>query len=157
MATKIKRSIYIGLGGTGMLSILHTKKLFVDTYGEVPPMIGFLGIDTDRNQYTKVLESTTGELVMLSKQECLPIHVKDATPYYMAQRDRFSWIPSENISALSSMMLGAGQVRTNGRFAYTINYTEVKNKITNLINLITKASISQNPNYEGSGAKPCVS
>ena len=47
MATKIKRCLYVGLGGTGMNALLHTKKMFVETYGEVPPMIGFLGIDTD--------------------------------------------------------------------------------------------------------------
>ena len=43
MATKIKRCLYVGLGGTGMNALLHTKKMFIDTYGEVPPMIGFLG------------------------------------------------------------------------------------------------------------------
>ena len=42
MATKIKRCLYVGLGGTGMNSLLYTKKSFIDTYGEVPPMIGFL-------------------------------------------------------------------------------------------------------------------
>ena len=47
MAIKIKRCLYVGLGGTGMNALLHTKKMFVETYGEVPPMIGFLGIDTD--------------------------------------------------------------------------------------------------------------
>jgi len=47
MATKIRRSLFIGLGGTGMNALLHTKKMYYDTYGEVPPMIGFLGLDTD--------------------------------------------------------------------------------------------------------------
>lgn len=53
MATKIKRCLYIGLGGTGMKSLLHTKKMFIETYGEVPPMIGFLGIDTDGGEYKR--------------------------------------------------------------------------------------------------------
>ena len=51
MPTKVKRCLYIGLGGTGMKSILYTKKMFIDTYGEVPPMIGFIGIDTDDGEY----------------------------------------------------------------------------------------------------------
>ena len=46
--TKIRRSFFIGLGGTGMRTILYLKKLFIETYGEVPGMIGFLGIDTDK-------------------------------------------------------------------------------------------------------------
>ena len=41
------RTLYIGLGGAGARSILYTKKCFVDAYGEVPPMVGFLAIDTD--------------------------------------------------------------------------------------------------------------
>ena len=53
MATKIKRCLYVGLGGTGMNALLHTKKMFVETYGAVPPMIGFLGIDTDGGVYKK--------------------------------------------------------------------------------------------------------
>ena len=62
MPTKVKRCLYIGLGGTGMKSILYTKKMFIDTYGEVPPMIGFIGIDTDDGvklnfgKYSDVLE-----------------------------------------------------------------------------------------------------
>ena len=47
MATTLKRSLFIGLGGTGASALLHTKKRFLDTYGEVPPMISFLTIDTD--------------------------------------------------------------------------------------------------------------
>lgn len=43
MPKKIRRCLYIGLGGTGMNSILHTKKMFIDTYGEVPPMVSFHG------------------------------------------------------------------------------------------------------------------
>ena len=53
----IKRTLYVGLGGTGMAALLNTKKMFVDTYGEVPPMIGFLGIDTDGGAYNKFLLS----------------------------------------------------------------------------------------------------
>lgn len=60
MATKIRRCLYIGLGGTGMTSLLHTKRMFIDTYGEVPPMIGFLGIDTDGGVYNRELLSKYG-------------------------------------------------------------------------------------------------
>ena len=61
MATKIKRCLYVGLGGTGMNALLHTKKMFIDTYGEVHPMIGFLGIDTDGGAYKKAILSNKGE------------------------------------------------------------------------------------------------
>ena len=47
MAIKLKRSLFIGLGGTGMKSILKTKSMYEELFGEVPPVIGFLGIDTN--------------------------------------------------------------------------------------------------------------
>ena len=65
MATKIKRSLYVGLGGTGMNALLHTKKMFIDTYGEVPPMIGFLGIDTDGGAYKKAILSNKARMSFL--------------------------------------------------------------------------------------------
>ena len=57
MSTKIRRSLFIGLGGTGMRTLLYLKKLFIDTYGEVPPMIGFLGVDTDKGEFSKDLQT----------------------------------------------------------------------------------------------------
>ena len=53
MATKLKRSVFIGLGGTGMKSILKTKQLYKDAFGEVPQIIGFLGIDTSTEEFAK--------------------------------------------------------------------------------------------------------
>lgn len=75
MATKIRRSLFIGLGGTGMNALLHTKKMFYDTYGEIPPMIGFLGIDTDGGVYNKTIPAADGTAVSLSTSEQLPICV----------------------------------------------------------------------------------
>ncbi len=147
MATKIKRSLFIGLGGTGMTALLHTKRMFFDTYGEVPPMIGFLGIDTDGDWYKRELVSKFGN-VKLEPNEQLPILVNDAAPIYKVNQERFTWIPEENKGALSSMRLGAGQVRTNGRFAFTVNYDSVKSKISDVLNQITAARHVTNPNYE---------
>ena len=148
MATKIKRSLYVGLGGTGMNALLHTKKTFMDTYGEVPPMIGFLGIDTDSGAYKKSLLTVRGEEVTLSPNEQLPILVKDARPIYDVNKEDFSWIPEKNLYALTGMTLGAGQVRTNGRFAFTVNYVQVAQKVRSILDQITNARIQTNDKYE---------
>lgn len=147
MATKIKRSLYIGLGGTGMKALIHTKKMFIETYGEVPPMIGFLGIDTDGGEYKKELDSRYGN-VMLTPNEQLPIKVDDARPIYEVNKEHFAWLPEQNVYALTSMTLGAGQIRTNGRFALTVNHREVGNKVTSVLTDITRANISNNEKYE---------
>lgn len=148
MATKIKRCLYVGLGGTGMNALLHTKKMFIDTYGEVPPMIGFLGIDTDSGAYKKTLKSVTGDDIALLPNEQLPILVRDARLIYDVNKEYFSWIPEQNLYALDSMTLGAGQVRTNGRFAFTTNYVSVAQKVGSIINYITNARIMNNEKYE---------
>lgn len=52
MATAINRTLYIGLGGTGAQTLAKIKSHFVGSYGEVPPMISFLAIDTDQKRPT---------------------------------------------------------------------------------------------------------
>ncbi len=151
MATKIKRSLFIGLGGTGMTALLHTKRMFIDTYGEVPPMVGFLGIDTDGDWYSRDLVSKYGR-VILEPNEQLPILVLDAQPIYKVHQDRFAWLPEKNLKALTSMKLGAGMIRTNGRFAFTVNYDDVKVKLMDVLNRITSASHISNTDYELLGA-----
>ena len=147
MATKIRRCLYVGLGGTGMSALLNTKKVFLETYGEIPPMIGFLGIDTDGGAYKKELDSKYGK-VSLGPNEQLPIKVDDARPIYEVNREHFNWLHEGSLYALTSMNLGAGQVRTNGRFALTVNYRDVENKVSSIINSITQATITNNPKYE---------
>ena len=153
MGSKIKRCLYVGLGGSGMTALLHTKKMFVDTYGEVPPMIGFLGIDTDGNQYKKELQSTNGDVIALLPNEQLPIFVRDARPIYEVSKDYFSWIPEKSLYALSSMRQGAGMIRTNGRFAFTVNYVHVANKIQDVLNQISNARIINNEKYDLLGSQ----
>ena len=147
MATKIKRCLYVGLGGTGMSALLNAKKMFTETYGEVPPMIGFLGIDTDGGAYTREVDSKMGK-IRLEPYEQLSIQVKEPKPFYQVNKDHFSWLPEQNVFALQSMMLGAGQVRTNGRFAVTYNYQKLANQLRKVMDRIADAKNSNNPKYE---------
>jgi len=147
MAIKIKRCLYVGLGGTGMNALLHTKKMFVETYGEVPPMIGFLGIDTDGDAYKKELPSKYGP-VTLSPNEQTPIQVEDAQAAFITSRQHFGWVHPDNVFALTSMTKGAGQIRSNGRFALTCNYENLDNKVKDAVRRITDANIKTNPKYD---------
>ena len=147
MATKIKRCLYVGLGGTGMNTLLHTKKMFVETYGEVPPMIGFLGIDTDGDAYKKELPSRYGP-VSLAPNEQTPIQVEDAQAAYVTSRQHFGWVHPDNVFALTAMTKGAGQIRSNGRFALTCNFEELTNKVRDAVGRITSANIKSNPKYD---------
>ena len=147
MATKIKRCLYVGLGGTGMNALLHTKKMFIETYGEVPPMIGFLGIDTDGDAYKKELPSKYGP-VSLAPNEQTPIQVEDAQAAYMTSKQHFGWVHPNNVFALTAMTKGAGQIRSNGRFALTCNFENLANKVRDAVSRITAANIKSNPKYD---------
>lgn len=147
MATKIKRCLYVGLGGTGMNALLHTKKMFVETYGEVPPMIGFLGVDTDGDAYKKELPSKYGP-VSLAPNEQTPIQVEDAQAAYITSKQHFGWVHPDNVFALTSMTKGAGQIRSNGRFALTCNFENLANKVKDAVRRITDANIKTNPKYD---------
>ena len=147
MATKIRRCLYIGLGGTGMASLMYTKRMFIETYGEVPPMIGFLGIDTDGGVYNRELQSKYG-LVRIEPNEQMPIRFNDAAPIYKAQEQRFAWVPRENVIDIANYPHSPTSIRSSGRFALTVNYERVVEQVKIKINEITNARIADNSKYE---------
>lgn len=158
----LKRSLFIGLGGTGAAALLHTKKRFMDTYGEIPPMIDFLVIDTDQNTYTKFLEresilpevhKNTNSTVTFRQSEVLFTRVNGAKPAYKIHRNTlFSWMPEENEHVLKDMVHGAGQVRTNGRYSIYFNENAIIDAVQNKINDITNITISDNSNFSPKGS-----
>lgn len=149
MATpKLKRTLYIGLGGTGFKTLLRTKRAFIETYGEVPPMIKFLAIDSDKNEYaTGFLPSIYGD-IRFDPSEISDISVQDASQIVLRHRDTLSWLPNKNLDAVIDLTNGCGMVRTNGRIAFALNYTKTRQNILNAINQITNLNIQQNSKYQ---------
>ena len=66
MSIKITRTLFVGLGGTGVKAILRAKQCFMDAYGEIPPMVAFLAIDTDKSIRDESLPSRKGQIVILT-------------------------------------------------------------------------------------------
>lgn len=134
-----------------MTSLLHTKKMFVDTYGEVPPMIGFLGIDTNENEFQNFLMSARGEKIVLEPNECLQIsvdHAVDTFRRYRRGQGLFTWMPEKNEEQLRFLdNHGAGQIRSNGRFAATIKREDIARNISDKLNDITNAQIIDNKDF----------
>lgn len=148
MATKIRRSLFIGLGGTGMKSLLFLKKRFVDIYGCIPPMVGFLGIDTDNGMYNRRLRSENGQDVILGKNEQCRVTIKTPRPVYENNKAQLQWLPNGNENQLLTLVNGAGQVRTNGRFALWYNANTVIANINRKLTDITAANIANNKDFE---------
>ena len=126
------RTLYIGLGGAGAKSILYTKKCFVDAYGVVPPMVAFRAIDTDYAIAQLEFESRKGDVVKFDSNEIcfcgIKVNAADIVSLFPTQ---FQWLPSRNKRFLNNLHgVGAGQVRSNGRFLAKCNATYIQNLIT---------------------------
>ena len=135
--TKITKTLYIGLGGTGVMAILRTKQCFLDTYGEIPKMIGFLAIDTDGQAKNKFIISAKHGKVALDHNELLVCSVPMALQVYTNNRNLYSWIPSVNTDSLKTISAdGAGQVRSNGRFIARFNAKHIQNQVQQKISNI---------------------
>lgn len=148
MVPKLKRTLYIGLGGTGFKALLHTKRAFIETYGEVPPMIKFLAFDSDQNQYnTYRLPSVYGE-VRFDPAESSDIMVTQAKDKVSRNRTQLSWLPDRNMQAVQDLANGCGMVRTNGRIAFAFNYNKSKTAIQNALNQIRNLKSVHNEKYE---------
>ncbi len=157
----LKRSLFIGLGGTGATALLNTKKRFLDTYGEVPPMIDFLVIDTDQNTSLKYLErenvlpeihKDTSPRVRFNNSEVLYTRVRGAKQAYKINKNTlFTWMPEENEHVLKDMIHGAGQVRSNGRYSVYFNQNAIIDAVRNKITDITNMEIIDNSRFEAKG------
>ncbi len=159
MATKIRRSLFIGLGGTGLRTLRILKKMFIETYGEVPKMIGFLGLDADVEELPKADEvrdvasmgfvddseifvegQNRRKEVRLEKSEQIQITVEHPQSLYKRNKDDYSWIPGKNSNYLLALTHGAGQVRTNGRFAFVVNSESVEERVNIALNKVGRAN-----------------
>lgn len=148
MAPKLKRTLYIGLGGTGFKTLLHTKRAFIETYGEVPPMIKFLAFDSDQNQYKNyTLPSIYGD-VKFDPAESSDIMVSWASDKVNRNRDELTWLPDRNIFGVEDLVNGCGMIRTNGRLAFAFNYEKTRQSIKNALNQIRQLDFAHNNKYE---------
>ena len=117
----LKRTIYVGLGGAGIQSILHTKKRLLDSFGEIPPMIAFLGIDMNRDQLREALGN-----VRLSPSEACPISLEREKAAYIlrARREEMTWLDrrlQDTLSLSRDVVPSIPPVRPFGRLAFVLN------------------------------------
>ena len=139
MPIKITRTLFVGLGGTGVKAILRAKQCFMDAYGEIPPMVAFLAIDTDKSIRDESLLSRKGKLVKLTENEiCFCGITGSAIDIYRNQPANFQWIPKRNINNLKNLRNeGAKQVRSNGRFLARHNANLISRRVASVVNEIS--------------------
>ena len=137
---KITRTLFLGLGGTGVKAVLRAKQCFFDAYGDIPPMVAFLAIDTDKAIRDKSVTSRTGKEIKLSENEiCFCGITGSALEIYNNHLSQFQWIPKRNARFLSNLRnTGAGAVRSNGRFLARHNATDIGKRVASKVAEIGK-------------------
>lgn len=110
---KLRRSIYIGLGGTGTDAIKIVKDYFLATTSHVPTMIKFLAVDTNQPELSrKGFESSEQLALVLSRPQAI---------FNNQQAQYKGWIPDKNLENIQGIgNTGAGQVRSNGAFVLAV-------------------------------------
>ena len=151
----IKRTICIGLGGTGRDILMQIRRLIVDRYGKLNalPVVSFIHIDTDVNA-TKVTGLKTGEIYHGENMLFKPSEIVTATMNSQeiddlakglerrSQHERqspydniASWFPPQTLRDLKAIENGAGAIRPVGRLAFFHNYKKIHTAIETAENL----------------------
>ena len=151
MAFKVSRNLYIGLGGTGSSILIQVKKAIIEKYGEVPPSVEFLVMDTDSDVHN-VSSKIKNKEIFFDKDEVLDIPIKN--PHKLKNFDHIkSWLSDKVEPLIVPSDRGAGQIRSLGRFAFFENYHSkgIMDLITNKIESINANTIHNNQTFEPSG------
>lgn len=136
---KLKKTLYVGVGGTGAEAVLKAKCNFIDAYGEIPPMVGFLVIDTNTGTDNLNATARNGQIIKFEPDEIQIITVRDASSVYQMHKSEFAWLPEQNVQYLTGIRAtGAGQVRSNGRFILRHNARILQGVISNAVNKINR-------------------
>lgn len=134
---KLKRTILIGLGGTGKKALLQAKKKFLETFGEEPPLVKFLLIDTT-SANTDALKAQTPEgetrPVRLRASEVLHIEARGASLLPQVHDEIREWFPPK-ADLKANILSGAGQIRALGRLALFANAGPVYENLRDLLAL----------------------
>jgi hypothetical protein len=124
---EFRKIVMIGLGGSGQLIVTHLKRLFIDTYGMVPPSIRLLCLDTDAAPAT-LRSSVSDRQYTLEKDEFLYLSVTDPADFIKSDRTVGNWYAQQRV-AVGSINAGAGAVRQNGRLALFFHINEFMRRL----------------------------
>lgn len=136
MAT-IRSSIYVGLGGTGILAISKTKKMYEDAYGKgnIPEQIAFAAIDFDLTEVNnKILATDMRDDFLNFKMAGSPKQLYSVRK----EQGEYAWMPKTNTRFIGDRVVdGASQVRTYGRFLTEMIKDNIARRIADCITQVT--------------------
>lgn len=126
----VRKTVIIGLGGTGRDVVLNIKRKYREVYGtEEVPTTRFLVFDTAD---AKALSVPGSEDIELSPAEFCKLGLNSPALAVKANEEIADWFPERDIPMLS-INRGASQIRALGRLALYGNAREVYTRIKQAI------------------------
>lgn len=127
---EFRRTLLIGLGGAGQLMVMNVKRLFLDTFGVLPPSIKILCLDTDVAQ-TPLRSRVSERVYSLDPLEFMHLKVVDPRQYIESGSAASSWYVKP--LPVGAIINGAGAVRQNGRLGLFFHIVEVRKRVDQLM------------------------
>jgi hypothetical protein len=145
----VTRAVCIGLGGTGMQTIMRVRRLIVERYGSLDefPIVRFVQIDTDMGTLNGADDSSDsnpfhrGVDITLKESERVHIRIADDDADNLRNSLKKSqgnspynfigeWLPDYVIDNARAIDQGAGGIRSVGRLCFFLNYEAIRDAIT---------------------------
>jgi hypothetical protein len=133
MRFRARKTVVIGLGGTGRDAVLNIKRKYLEVYGtDSPPTTKFLVFDTaDVEPFT----GSDGREVRLQIGEFFKMVAHNPAQIVRVNPEVRAWFPEDGVP-MTAINAGAGQIRALGRLALFANGREVYNRVKNTIDEI---------------------
>jgi hypothetical protein len=131
---EFRMTLLIGLGGAGQEILLRTKRLFLDTYGAVPPCVKMLSLDTD-GAMKKLISAEGDNEYSLTAEEFLHLKVDDPAGFLRTSADAQQWHADK--APVGAINAGAGAVRQTGRLAFFFHINEIRNRLDELFTALS--------------------
>jgi hypothetical protein len=123
-----RKTLMIGLGGSGQLVLVHLKRMFLDAYGIVPPSIKLLALDADSSPVT-ITSEVSEKRYALDPEEFVHLKVEDPKRFIETMVGKWFVKPLP----AGSIGDGAGAIRQVGRLSLFFHLDELRHRFDKLI------------------------
>lgn len=127
MAQYIRKTVVIGLGGSGLKAIQHLKHKLQAQYGTIPICYKFLAFDTADQESLAI----DGSDVTLPAGEFYRLSVTDPATYLQFNSRVREWFPA-NVPK-RDLVDGAGQIRALGRLGLYFHAEDIYNRLYSIM------------------------
>jgi hypothetical protein len=147
-----RRTLILGLGGTGVDAALRLKKEFQEHFGKVPPIVQIRCFDTNPDSRTSFLLDKNGDRVELTDEEYVLLEVDDPIDALETSKAIQDWAPIDKMDIPEIVVAkSAVQRRTSGRLAFYVNaeeiYSLIKEAIKKVKDMKVKDLVAIDPRF----------